>query len=196
MALTCERGSSSLQSKPHPWERSDSPEKKGKEFKSPSRFSPQHPLPALQQTLSREDWVLQPSPHPLYFPVIWSQSLRQRRTNISRRNCWLFCAHSILFTIDRQTLQLLRFHSKSLKKPWNVLSQKLKSYWFQASWNHYQGLCLIFFVAMIHLSCFLLDLLDMENLSLIRSALQLQEICVNESSKVPIWANSRCYLII
>ena len=49
----------------------------------PNRSSPQNPLPALQQTLSREGWALQPSPHPLYFPVIWSHGLLcQRRTNI------------------------------------------------------------------------------------------------------------------
>ena len=44
---------------------------------------------------------------------------------LNRKNCWLFRAHGILFTIDRQTWQLLRFHTKSLKKPWNVLSQNL-----------------------------------------------------------------------
>ena len=45
--------------------------------------SPQHPLPALQQTLPREDWALEPSLHPLYPPVIRSHGLiRQRRKNI------------------------------------------------------------------------------------------------------------------
>ena len=89
-----------------------------------------------------------------------------------------FRTHGILFTIDRQTLQLLRFRSKSLKQTWNVLSQKLKSYWFQASSSRRpnQGLCLIFFVATVRLSRFQLE---MENLWFVRSALQLQENCVN-----------------
>ena len=65
---------------------------------------------------------------------------------LNRKNCWLFRAHAILFTIDIQAWRLLRFHTKSLKKPWNVLSQKLKSDRFQASRNHNQGLCLIFCV--------------------------------------------------
>ena len=67
----------------------------------------------------------------------------------NRKNCWLFRAHGILFTIDRQTWRLLRIHTKSLKKPWNVLSQKLKSDRFQASRNHNQGLCLIFWILIL-----------------------------------------------
>ena len=66
MALTCESGSAGLGRQPHQWKRSDSSEKKEKEFKSPIWSSPQHPLPALQQTLLRKDWALQPSPHPLH----------------------------------------------------------------------------------------------------------------------------------
>ena len=60
-----------------------SSEKKGKEFKSPTWSIPQHRLPALQQKLPREDWALQPSPHPLHPPVIWSHGLLcQQRMNI------------------------------------------------------------------------------------------------------------------
>ena len=62
----------------------------------------------------------------------------------NRKNCWLFRAHGILFTVDRQTWRLLRFHTKSLKTPWTVLLQKLKSDRFQASRNHNQGLCVKF----------------------------------------------------
>ena len=46
-----------------------------------------------------------------------------------------------------------------------MLSQKLKSERFLASRNHNQGLCLIFFVATIRLSRFLLDIIFSTKLS-------------------------------
>ena len=71
---------------------------------------------------------------------------------------------------------------------------KVKLDWFpgrfQASWNHNQGLYLIFFLATIRLSHFQLD---MKNLWFIRSALQLQEN-LHQQKKVPIWTSGCCYL--
>ena len=85
------------------------------------------------------------------------------------RNYWLFSPQRhnyCLQSIDKQVFD------KAVKCATTKVKLDRFPGLFQASRNHNQGLCLIFFLATIRLSCLLLD---MKNLWFIRSALQLQE---------------------
>ena len=91
------------------------------------------------------------------------------------------------FSIDQQSIdkhgsRFALIGTKPLKKPWNVLSQKLTSDAFQeVSRNHNQGLYKIFCVATIRLSRFLKKITRFESEAEARLHLKLEhaqkELC-------------------
>ena len=82
-----------------------------------------------------------------FIDIVVKFFLPKHGSTLLKRNIFFPISTSLQFvnrsTIDRQKWQPIRFCTKTLKKPWNVLSQKLKSDGFPVSRNHNQGLYII-----------------------------------------------------